>query len=114
MSGRSLEIKQLKTQLKTLGSHEDIHMFTDVTDDTSYQPDIVVAYFTVTREMRVILDKLKKITRAPSLSNEDLSITVNGSSGELIYTSPFFSTFTKKNSTAFPTSFTHYLQGPVS
>ena len=92
---RSLEIKKLKNELRTLGLHGNIRMVTDVTDDTSNQPAIVAADCRVTPEMKVVLDKLKKEMRTPSLTNEDLSLIVNGSPGEPIYKSPFFSVFTK-------------------
>ena len=70
-------------------------MVTDVTDDTSDQPTTVAADCPVTPEMKVILDKLKTEMRTPSLTNEDLSLIVNGAPGEPIYKSPFFSVFTK-------------------
>ena len=68
----SLKIKQLKNELQTLGFHEDIRMVTDVTDDTSNQPAIVVADCTVTPEMKIILDKMKTEIRTPGLTNEEL------------------------------------------
>ena len=92
---RSLKINHLKNELRTLGFHEDIGMVTEVTNDTSYTPAIVAADFTVTPEMKIILDKLKTEMRTPSLTNEDLSLIVNRAPGNPICMSPFFSIFTK-------------------
>ena len=92
---RSLKIKQLKNELWTLRFHDDIRMVTDVTDDTSDQPAIVAADWTVTPEMKIILDKLKTEKRTPSLTNEDLSLIVNRTPGKPLRMSPFFSVFTK-------------------
>jgi len=49
----------------------------------------------VTPDIQVVLDKLTKAMRLPSLSNDDLPQIVNGMKNELIKISPFFSTFTK-------------------
>ena len=70
-------------------------MVTDVIDDTSDQPAIVVEDCAITIEMKVILEKNKKIMRTLSLSNEPLSLVVNGAPSEPICMSPFFSIFTK-------------------
>ena len=70
-------------------------MVTDVTDDTSDQPAIVAVDCTVTPEMKVVLDRLKTVMRTTSLTNEDLSLILNGAPDDPIYKSPFFSVFTK-------------------
>ena len=87
---RSLKIKQLKNELQTLGFHEDIRMVTDVTNDTSDQPAIVAVDFTVTPEMKIILDRLKTEMITPSLTNEDLSLIFTRAPYEPICMSPFF------------------------
>ena len=95
MVDRSLEIKQLKNEFKTLGFHEDIRMVTDVTDGISNQTDIVVEDVYSNHRDEDDSGKNEKIMRTSSISNKELSIIVNGEPGEPIYMSPFFSTFFK-------------------
>lgn len=73
-------------------------MVIDVADNNSDEPDTVVDC-EATAEMKDILDKLKILMRKPSLSNDDVSVMVNGLSKEPICGSPFFSTFTKQKNT---------------
>ena len=65
-------------------------MVTDVTNDTSDQPAIVAVDFTVTPEMKIILDRLKTEMITPSLTNEDLSLIFTREPYEPICMSPFF------------------------
>ena len=92
---RSLAIKELKDELRQLGFHEDIREVTDITDEASDQTAIIAADCEVTPAMKVVLDKLKIVMRTPSLSNDDLSLIVNGAPDEPMCMSPFFSTFSK-------------------
>ena len=72
-------------------------MITNLTqDDRNSENDIVVLkYFVVTPDMKVLLDKLMKSMISPNLSNENLPQISNGMKNEPITISPFFSTLTK-------------------
>ena len=102
-----------KHDSETLEFHEDISMVTDVLDNNSNLPDTVVDC-EVTLDTKAILEKLKIVMRILSLSNNDISLIVNGLSSEPIYESPFFSILkNKKYSTTLAVLATHHLQGTV-
>ena len=70
-------------------------MVTDITNNTSDQYVIVATDCTVIQEMKIVLDKLKTIMRTPSLTNDGLSLIVNGAPNKPICMSPFYLRFTK-------------------
>jgi len=97
LADRSSMIKKYKNELTALGFHGNWNMITDLTQDECDNDEaiLVLEDCVVTPDVQVVLDKLTKVMRSPSLLNDDLPQIVNGMKNEPIEMSPFLSTFTK-------------------
>ena len=83
LATRSDHIKNIKEDLRGLGFREEYDQ-----DDNNI----------VTPAMKVVLNRLKDAMKTVSLTNDDLSLIVNGKPNDRL-NSPFFSTFTKEKIT---------------
>ena len=83
--------------MTALGFHGNWNMITDITQDYCDRDKAIVVLrnCVVTPDMQVVLDKLMKAMRLPSLPNDDLPQIANGMNNHPITMSPFFYTFTK-------------------